>query len=154
MIMEKLDLTQILRDCPKGTKLYSPLFGDVFFMEINYNSLYPIRVMCQMIAKTFTKEGRFLIEYEDAECMLFPSRENRDWSMFKVEQPKPKFEPFQKVLARDSDDEAWHACYFSHYRVGTKCPYYCSEGPYVMCIPYEGNEHLLGTTNEPNEQWI
>jgi hypothetical protein len=41
-----------------------------------------------MIAKTFTKEGRFLIEYEDAECMLFPSRENRDWSTFAVTKEK------------------------------------------------------------------
>ena len=56
-----------------------------------------------------------------------------------------KFKPFEKVLVRDSYDDVWRASFFSHIKE--------NDGRYVttcvtwkFCIPYEGNEHLLGTT--------
>lgn len=60
---------------------------------------------------------------------------------------EPQFKPFEKVLVRDSYDDMWRACFFSHIRE--------DDGRYVttcftwkFCIPYEGNEHLLGTTKD------
>lgn len=57
-----------------------------------------------------------------------------------------QFKPFEKVLVRDSFDDVWRASFFSHIKE--------NDGRYVttcftwkFCIPYEGNEHLLGTTN-------
>ena len=41
---ENINLCEILKDCPKGTKLYSPVIGEVIFEDINYNSSYPIGV--------------------------------------------------------------------------------------------------------------
>lgn len=40
---ENIDLTKILKDCPKGTKFYSPLFGEITFLGIiDYvNSPFP-----------------------------------------------------------------------------------------------------------------
>ena len=53
--------------------------------------------------------------------------------------------PFDKVLVRDSKSSKWRANLFSHKNVNE--PYYCVYASWNYCIPYEGNEHLLGTTN-------
>lgn len=53
--------------------------------------------------------------------------------------------PFDKVLVRDSKSSKWRANLFSYKNVNE--PYYCVYASWNYCIPYEGNEHLLGTTN-------
>lgn len=61
---------------------------------------------------------------------------------------KPKFDelkPFDKVLVRDSKSSKWRANLFSHKNVNE--PYYCVYASWNYCIPYEGNEHLLGMTD-------
>lgn len=68
----------------------------------------------------------------------------------KVVGPKCPFKPFDKVLVRDDEDEVWKADYFSHYEWDDKiAPYVCVGSYFRQCIPYEGNQHLLGTTNNP-----
>lgn len=57
-----------------------------------------------------------------------------------------KFEPFQKVLVRDDESKQWTAAMYSHKR-GEK--YVCSGLPWKYCIPYEGHEKFIGTTNSP-----
>ena len=86
---ENLDLVEILKDCPQGTKLYSTVYGEVELEKIKDNSNYPIVVMINLnrIVKeenlvSFTFDGRLFEEF-DGECVLFPSREERDWSKFK-----------------------------------------------------------------------
>lgn len=89
---ENLDLTKILKDCPKGTKLYSIIHGDVTldYIYINDCDKYPIIVNIGRDSfESFTKDGRLYKEY-DGECMLFPSKDNRDWSTFKVPNKLPK----------------------------------------------------------------
>ena len=87
---ENLDLTQILKDCPKGTKLYSPIFGEVKFEEIDCSISSPVRVIDNAgQLDAFKKDGKYY-GYKNAECMLFPSKDNRDWSTFIIEQPKPE----------------------------------------------------------------
>lgn len=182
----------------------------------------------------FTSDGRLYENYPSAECLLFPSREMRDWTKFfkrgdvvikkgggmaavfdgwandtytefnttvnlycdnntgeeevcttllfrkateeernqfiekverilkgkynpdtlQVEPVKPTcpFKPFDKVLVRDDGTQDWCANYFSHYRAYDKdYPYACIDSYYRYCIPYEGNEHLLGTTDPYTE---
>lgn len=63
---------------------------------------------------------------------------------------KQEFKPFDKVLIRDEDNQTWRVCLFSHYRKDLSCPYVCVGcSAYKQCIPYEGNEYLLGTTDFP-----
>lgn len=64
--------------------------------------------------------------------------------------------PFDsKVLVRDKNTEEWRGHFFSHYDSNSNKPYVCIgvEGlnEYKQCIPYEGNEHLFGTTNDCDE---
>lgn len=68
-------------------------------------------------------------------------------------QEAPKFQPFQKVLAKDSEKgifDTWHCCLFSHTSKEGK--YFTSSGMWDECIPFEGNEHLIGTKDDPKER--
>lgn len=63
---------------------------------------------------------------------------------------KKEFRPFDKVLVRQSSDGVWDAMLFCNYS-GQIHKYRCLGMNYMYCIPYEGNEHLLGTTINPEE---
>jgi hypothetical protein len=69
----------------------------------------------------------------------------------KPKAPKePEFKPFDRVLVRDANDRKWHIDFFEgYYNTGTLYKNTCLSSPYRYCIPYEGNEHLLGTTEAP-----
>ena len=61
-----------------------------------------------------------------------------------------QFEPFQKVLVRDTDNQKWRCGFFSNIiDEGTRPMYRATESVWHQCIPYEGNEHLLGTKDSP-----
>ena len=77
---ENIDLTKILKDCPKGWKLYSPILGEVDFLKIR-NDLYAIVTIQDFHTTSFTKEGFYYADV-DGECILFPSKDQRDWSKF------------------------------------------------------------------------
>jgi hypothetical protein len=77
-----LNIAEILKDCPKDTKLYSTTFGEVTFDRIDIREKYPIIVhKIDGMRTTFTEEG-YYTEYPNSECVLFPSKEMRDWTKF------------------------------------------------------------------------
>ena len=231
----KINIAEILRDMPEGTKLYSPLFGKCEYISV-VGDKRPINIRTSnttdMQYEALTEYGCYFSDFEDTDTVLFPSAKMRDWSKFfkrgdivynphsqmyavfecwanddytefnttidyykisdkwgkedicctglfhkatdeeraefiataekyygdkynpetlqvdpvKVSKPVCPFEPFQKVLVRDSCDDKWKADYFSHYdKDNSLFPYYCVGYCYKVCIAYEGNEHLLGT---------
>ena len=234
----KINIAEILRDMPKGTKLYSPLFGKCEYISV-VGDKRPINIRTSnttdMQYEALTEYGCYFSDFEDTDTVLFPSAKMRDWSKFfkrgdivynphsqmyavfecwanddytefnttinhykdntfgkeevcdtecfvkandeqkalfiaaaekyyggkynpetlqvesaNVVEPVCPFEPFQKVLVRDSCDDKWKADYFSHYDEDNGFfPYYCVGNYYKVCIAYEGNEHLLGTNNNP-----
>lgn len=78
-----INIAEILRDCPKGTKLYSSIFGNVSFERVLDGVEYPIYVVDKNSgSKYFSKDGQYISGYPDAECQLFPSSEMQDWSKF------------------------------------------------------------------------
>ena len=81
----KINIAEILRDMPKGTKLYSPLFGKCEYIAVVDNK-YSIAIKAQRtdgaISRFLMKDGRYFGGYEDTECLLFPSAKMRDWSKF------------------------------------------------------------------------
>lgn len=81
--MNKINIAEILKNFPKGTKLYSPLFGKVEFYEISNDFYSTICVVDENdVLQVFTKEGCYYTGYTNAECLLFPSSEMRDWRKF------------------------------------------------------------------------
>ena len=291
-----MDIAAILKYCPEGTKLYSPAYGKVNFIEVT--SPLTIKIKLSKLfgdnIKYFFNNGS--INIVDGECMLFPSKEQRDWNKFRLPvkrgdimmniggkcpfiatgemddiapkyicginslgrfqpnlfnrgwtsdfyipaseetkkelfdkmkeagykwnantlelekiQPKFKerdivinknnntlilyssntfmdcnvpdsslelaseedrnkfysfinkvgykydkeqhkltkqtFKPFDKVLVRNDTNEKWSINLFSYYDEENKhCPYFCLDGRFNYCVPYEGNEYVLGTT--------
>ena len=227
----KINIAEKLKNCPKGTKLYSSLFGKVELLSVDDDCDFPITVRTDEKKEKacFTKEGCYHSCYSDAECVLFPSSKMRDWNKFfkpgdvlehwhhglgvilkdwidayisfkvsicqlknggfakrdeevfmsedfskasdeqrdkfiadmekyfggkynpdtlQVEPVKSEcpFKPFDKVLVRDDYGQEWKINFFSHYKKDVTYKYSCLKSCYRQCIPYEGNEHLLGTT--------
>lgn len=148
---ENLNLVEILKDCPEGTKLYSMVHGDVEFVECNYIPDSPVIIvkLKDKVYDSYTPQG-LLNRFYAGECVLFPSKDQRDWSKFKPKQPKfdpETLQPFDKVLARDNDNEKWACNLFSHITDGKEFPYMCGT-LYKMVVPYnEDTKHLVGTTN-------
>ena len=69
-----------------------------------------------------------------------------------VPDNEPQFKPFDRVLVRNDDEEIWQPRLYEMYSGGTE-KHYCQDGVgYLQCIPYEGNEHLVGTNDKPNEE--
>lgn len=64
-----------------------------------------------------------------------------------------KFKTYDRVLVRDEDQERWRAAFYAQYILRTgKFPHYVIGGDsFAQCIPYAGNEHLLGTTDRPEK---
>lgn len=74
-----MDLTKILKDCPKGTKFYSRFLGSVEFCKITLDNYI------EVIGKAgyyigFKPNGTYQHSEENAEIDLFPSKDQRDWS--------------------------------------------------------------------------
>ena len=148
-----LNLEIILNDCPRNTKLYSPLYGDVYFQEIDkQNSEFPIKVLYvdsdgEFNYAWFNKIGRYY-NLPNTECMLFPSKENRDWSTWKNPNVKIKhfdpktLKPSDKVLVRDDDFCLWISAVFSHIQM------------WKQQIPYNSDTaHLVGTNDDAPEYY-
>ena len=162
---ENINLTKILKDCPKGTKLYSTIFGEVEFIECD--DLYQIVVAKEGRYYYFTSQGAFIFErikYHMGECVLFPSKDQRDWKKFNVPwSKKEKFDPktlqpFDKVLAASMADGRWVCDFFSHIgesiRDSGRLYVGTGFGAYDRMIPYnDKTKHLVGTTDEAPEYY-
>ena len=154
---QKLNLCEILKDCPKGTKLYSTVLGYVIFQGIVEGAVYPIVVSCENgVNEDFTADGKMFIDF-DGECTLFPSKEQRSWTDFiapwyKKERFDPKtLKPFDKVLGGDYGLK-WGVDFFSHTCNDEYHPYRCVGNIYKYCIPYnDDTKHLVGTKEEAPE---
>lgn len=157
---ENLNLVEILKDCPKGTKLYSTIFGEVEFVNAECLNSYPICIITQGKYEYLTSEGKMFEEY-DGECILFPSREQRDWGKFTAPwYKKEKFNPktlkeFDKVLVKDDGDWIWRVDIISvPADYNDNIPYLIGDNDFDWIIPYnEETKHLVGTTKEAPEYY-
>ncbi len=243
--MKKINIAELLKECPKGMELYSPLCGKCVFDCLNMGTIICKKQNNQEI--TFTSEGYYMLPvFDNCECMIFPSKDQRDWSKFHrpfkdgdvlyvdctdkddeqcdfifilneiyngeihsychyyipdddfqlrelgteyltddkypirlaTEGEKQKLfdaikangykwnaetktleklvpnkfdintlKPFDKVLVRDASYMKWRNTFWGFYEKAAY-PYYTTCGSYKHCIPYEDNQHLLGTTND------
>lgn len=239
-----MNIAEILKDKPKGTKLYSIPWGKCTLEEVDTSLPWlpiTVRICLSGLQKRHTKKGTYLPSLD--ECLLFPSKEMRDWRKFvwkvgailvsndgetvvmflewandaytefvgakfpiikeegkstfntcdfesccqsynielwinpttggfsvktvritvgnsepnepnKPTEPKYSFKPFDKVLVRNTDTEEWFPGFFEKFDSTWNNPYHImnrrsmTDFAFKQCIPYEGNEHLLGTTKD------
>lgn len=159
---KNLDLTKILDGCPKGTKFYSSIYGEVDFEGIgNISTIYeyPIKLKAynkytDSTADIYYEKDGICVSAYDGECTLFPSKDQRDWAKFerfwdtKVERFDPKtLKPFDKILIKD-EDCCWTAAIFSHMDDNIQGAICCGDFG-EQCIPYnEETKHLIGTKED------
>lgn len=155
---KNIDLTKILKDCPKGTKFFSKVQGTVVFLGIDRRRTFPI--ICDRNA--FTKEG---YEFNDNECVLVPSPVQQDWRKFEApwydkDKKNGKFDPhtlqpFDRVLVRQSKFDVWLCDHFSFVNDYEVCMFSCASYNWNCCIPYnDETKHLVGTDEEAPEYYI
>ena len=156
---EKLNLVEILKDCPEGTKLYSLVHGDVELEAVSQkeDAVYSIEIkLSDFSTEYYTKDGRVFADYL-GECVLFPSKDQRDWSKFNPKKLKfnpNTLQPFDKVLVRDSCKDKWICDFFSHIDSCNTYKYVTLKIGYKCCIPYnDDTKHLVGTTEEAPEYY-
>ena len=156
---ENIDLTKILKDCPKGTKFYSSVYGELIYSGMYADSSNSKIYLIDQNSRSMIDGSPLVIDYyrdgrlyaTEGECTLFPSKEQRDWSKFERFWDKPKIDrfdpktlkPFDKVLVKTGCSK-WTVSLFSFV-----------EGEYVAvtnnarfpkCIPFnEDTKYLLGT---------
>lgn len=152
---KNLNLVDILKDAPKGTKLWSPICGDCILDKIyTRGTTINYAIHCLTVNDhtpvQFAANGKYTLCFDDGECVLFPSKENHDWSTFKVPNKHKHFEPYQKVLVKvwtDSKTRRWVPINYGYYDA-SKNMHFLSNFTFVEdcgIIPYEGNENKLGT---------
>lgn len=159
---ENIDLTKILKNCPKGTKFYSSVHGDIEFISLlDLNKiLFAYKDGRHYYDLIIRSNGKL---FYNGECIIFPSKDQRDWSKFTApwykKKEEKKFDPktlqsFDKVLVRDSLNDTWRCSLFSHIIKNDNFPYKCVGNAFVYCIPYnDKTKHLVGTTDEAPEYY-
>lgn len=97
---------------------------------------------------------RLATEAEKKQLFDALAKEGKAWDAEKKQvvdlKPNVELKPFDKVLIRDDEDHPWRVSLFGYKDANS---YYCCNGcTWNQCIPYEGNEHLLGTTKNVEGQ--
>ena len=148
---QKLNLCEILKDCPREWMFWSPMFGNVWFCDIDQYTKR-VKVRTSGVASWYINaDGTITIDkVTSPEIMLYPSRKQRDWSKFTAPWlKKERFDPktlksFDKVIFKGHG--MWFCGLFSHIHNSYAC---VGETYYKCVIPYnDDTKHLLGTKDE------
>lgn len=157
--MKELNLAEILKGCPKGTRLYSPVFGYGELQNVrDYGTDGFGRCIIGVLdegglLQSFDRKGR-MSHNPNAECCLFPSKDNRDWSTFKPRKERfdpETLKPFDKVLVRDDDDDIWLPGFFGYFNDDF---FWCTGDKWRQGVPYnEETKRLVATDDEAPEYY-
>ena len=152
---QELNLCEILKDCPKGEKFWSPMLGAVKLHDIIQSEDIIIIEAKNRETWEINSDGTINIgDIISPEIMLYPSKEQRDWTKIKYEKKTEKFDPktlkpFDRVLARNHGSHRWACDLFSDIIDGDECLYHCIGSYYRYCIPYnDDTKHLVDTKKE------
>ena len=135
-----INIVEILKDCPKGTKLYSPICGECRLIKI-YDGLGFDVINDTDAVFNFSYDGRYHL---NGECCIFPSKENRDWNTF---------HPWTIQDAKDGDvifyDDGWtcifkriHGIWYSSYCfITSDGEFYTAYERHAVDSTINGNAH-------------
>ena len=151
-----INLVELLKNAPKGIRLWSPICGvcELFTVNVDFEAFPIVCIGIDDGLEWHFKANGAFTNNTGVECLLFPSRENRDWTTFHVETHK-SFKPYQKVLVQElagkyCEKLVWMAAEYSHFDEDIK-QHYCTNGYGFTddgIMSYEGNEDRLGKTAE------
>ena len=124
----------------KDSKAHSYVFYNISNNHISFD-----------VVDTIIRDREIRLATNPEKLQLFGmlTKEGKYWDSANkqiIDLKECQFKPFEKVLVRDSYEDEWRASFFSNIREGYS-KYVTTGLVWKFCIPYEGNEHLLGTTN-------
>jgi len=136
-----------------------------------HSKIYCAKSTCTMVydyrgshkikfTKPATKEQRDLLFQKIKEAGYEWDAEKKELRKIQPHYDITNFQPFDKVLVRSGNDEEWMIEFYCKYDTLVHTsphrdyPFMGIGYSYSQCIPYEGNEHLLGTTDMCDEQYI
>ena len=98
-MVQKINIAELLKDCPQGMELYSPIFGEVYLDKIRPHLAIVVTTNKEQgdCKEEFLYDGRYGM---NGECMLFPSKSKTTWEGF---VPTCKFKDGDAVVAEDSE---------------------------------------------------
>lgn len=104
------------------------------------------------IMKVIERNIHLATEEEKQQLFDALAKEGKAWDAEKKQivdlKPKVEFKPFDRVLCRDGVGKEWHIDLFESVLTdNSEYNYKCMVNVWKICIPYKGNEYLLGTTN-------
>lgn len=155
---EKINIADFLKRLIPGGKFYSITYGPVEYRGFEDGRLRFEFLASDGIGQFFTTDIYGAVGV-DGECIVFPSKDDRDWRKYinqvQVRFNPEKFKPFDKVLVRDSCRETWELNFFSRllpkdteeYNDGYRVR--CFDDIYTECIPYNNDTKIfLGRTED------
>ena len=163
---ENIDLTKILKDCPKGTKFYSSVYGELTYSGMYTDSSNSKIYLIDQNSRSMIDGSPMVVNYyrdgrlyaTKGECTIFPSKDQRDWSKFTAPWLKKKkfdpktLQPYDKVIARLYQG-LWCCELFSFIEESTNLVKCCG-AYYTHCVPYnDETKDLVGTCNEAPEYY-
>lgn len=93
--------------------------------------------------------GEYKIEYNSGTVSYADIKYQDEWELVSGKFDINILKPYKsKVLARDAENDEWKPCMWGIYDKGHNFPYVTTGLRYRYCIPYEGNEYLLGKTDD------
>ena len=157
----------VLVDTLSGTRALTILFrsineDDSISAYCGWNG-YTFRVTIDGLGYGTLSSTQYVPATAEQRGLLFQKMKEAgyQWDVEKKELKKiqthydiSNFHAGMPVLVRDDDDEEWNYLFFSHYRKKSSDHFFAGGSPWFQCIPFEGNEHLLGTTDMPDEMYI
>lgn len=130
--------------------------------EIKTRESSPVRLLCtdlkekdgqSIVAAVISRDGSESVEQYGVSGNFLTSRACSSFDLvIEVPSNEPEFQPFDRVLVRDDNSGEWCLALYAYYRESTKLNRMVGGACWEQCIPYEGNENLLGTTDKPSEK--
>ena len=120
--MEKeLNIAEILKDKPKGIKLWSPAFGQCKLCDVALTFSLPIDVEVSNGTHYYLLEDTRI--YKDGKPMLFPSEEMRDWEKFAWKKGDVLSNGTGNLCIFDS----WHSSNYTSFKAFYATPHYSNK---------------------------
>jgi hypothetical protein len=199
---KRINVAELLKDCPKGMEINCLMYDGCTFKGITESKDYPIEIQAPDGVSVLTKFGS-ISEDKSAKCVIFPKGKttwegfvppckfklgndirmkgtsaiyvvteiqgdryklddkdisllfkNQDqWELIPNKFDITTLRPFDRVLVRDEAEENWRIELFSHIQ-DDRHKFACYNFKWIQCVPYEGNEHLLNTTQDCADFYI
>lgn len=146
-----VDLTRkIIRIFERKVNEYNYCWGK-YYIGFNFNSEGKLIQTFKNYKAAYTSD-RLATEEEKQQLFEALAKKGKAWDAEKKAivdlKPKVELKPFDKVLVRDRKTSHWEVDLFGFKTEGPNIVYHCMGGFWKFCIPYIGNESLLGTTKD------